>query len=172
MYLNGHVYVLTAASRDGEHAAIRRFLDSVKLFSPKPASLRDGVLPFSKLKAVTVTVGADLNGDLSKPASVKRITNPPADDPTHKKLTLLIKPRAAYTDRARQRDTEGSAILKTTFSEKGFVPNLTVMRALPNGLLRQCVMAALRIKFLPPEDDGVPRAVTKLIEYGFNIYYR
>jgi hypothetical protein len=36
--------------------------------------------------------------------------------------------------------------------------------------LRQCVMAALRIKFLPLEDDEVPRPVTKLMEYSFDIY--
>jgi hypothetical protein len=167
--VNDHVYVLTAGSRAGEQAVMRRFLDSFHVFQSTPTKLRDGVVPLSKLKITTVTVDADLSSPL--PAPTKQVMPPPPKDAARTNLVLLTKTRPIYPDEARAHLTTGTAILKVTFSKDGFIPTIVVRKTLPDGLLRACVMAALRIKFLPPENDGVPRTVTKQIEYSFDIGY-
>jgi hypothetical protein len=52
----------------------------------------------------------------------------------------------------------------------GSIPDITVLKTLPEGLLRQAVFAALRTKFIPKEKDGLPIATKSTFEFGFHIY--
>jgi hypothetical protein len=60
--------------------------------------------------------------------------------------------------------------LKIVFAENGFIPKIEATQVLPDGLLRQAVFAAIRIKFLPEEKDDIPQTITKTVEYSFAIY--
>jgi hypothetical protein len=45
-----------------------------------------------------------------------------------------------------------------------------VVARLEYGLLKQAIMAAMRMKFLPVEKDGKPEPHTATIQYSFTIY--
>lgn len=64
----------------------------------------------------------------------------------------------------------GTIRVRLTFAKDGFVSKIVVLKSLPEGLLRQSLFAALRIKFLPKMKDGSPETVIKMVEYKFDIY--
>jgi hypothetical protein len=65
---------------------------------------------------------------------------------------------------------EGSVALRITFLPTGGFSQVDVVTQLGYGLLRQAVMAAMRMKVLPVETDGKPVPHTGIIQYGFTIY--
>jgi protein TonB len=85
-------------------------------------------------------------------------------------LKILAKPKPAYTDAARTNQITGTVRLRVTFSANGQIAAISPIQGLPFGLTEQAIAAARNIKFEPSMVNGVPKSVTKQIEYGFSIY--
>lgn len=85
-------------------------------------------------------------------------------------LEIISKPRAAYTDGARENGIQGEVKLAVEFSENGKTNLLYVVKALPFGLTENCIDATKRIKFKPAQKDGKPIPVIQVISHSFSIY--
>ena len=92
------------------------------------------------------------------------------DTTESKPLQIISKPRASYTDAARQNQTEGTVTLRVVFSADGKIGQVTPANKLPDGLTEQAIAAAREIKFEPAMKNGIPQTVTKLVQYSFFIY--
>jgi hypothetical protein len=162
------ILVILAASREGRTPTFERFLSSIKL-RPKGAGPLPDAKAFSDLKSEDVLIQTDDNG-------TKSTTPPPplaagqAADPTVKKFKLLRAPNPSYVDSARQSGTSGNIRIKVHFKADGFVPKIEVLKTLPQGLLRQALYAAIRIRYLPQEKDGKPVDTSRTVDFRFGIY--
>ncbi len=91
-----------------------------------------------------------------------------------KSLQLIDKPRANYTEEARQKKAHGTVSLRVTFLASGGIGDVTVVKAKKKlqktGLVAQAVEAAKKIKFIPAERDGKSISVAKIVQYNFNLY--
>lgn len=85
-------------------------------------------------------------------------------------IKILSKPRPGYTDTARQKNIQGTVILRVTFLGSGAIGSISAVKGLSDGLTEQAIAAARRISFEPAKVNGVPQSVTKQIEYTFSIY--
>ena len=83
---------------------------------------------------------------------------------------ITFKQRANYTEAARKNNVSGTVVLKITLGANGQVGGVSVVKGLPDGLTEQAIAAAKLIKFTPAKKDGVAVAVTKNIEFNFNLY--
>lgn len=170
-YTKDHAYVLTTASRDGETAIMRRFLDSITVLTKPPTAVPTDAAVLSQLSPSKIEV-LDLTG---QPAVRPQ---PPTGDllqikkpgPNDKPSIIVGKPLAAFTDAARAARITGKVVIRLQFDEDGFIPKVAFLRSLPGGLARQTLLTALRIKFLPALKDGLPVSTSKSIEYSFDIY--
>lgn len=164
-----NLYVISAVSREENSPAIRRFLASANF---KPALPADNVktIKFSELRnspfALTdeTKSGGNSQNQNAAPGNIK----PPDSDSSP--LIIASQTRPGYTTSARMKGVTGILRLRVTFSESGRVSKLGIVSFLPEGLTRQAVFAALRIKFLPAEKNGKPISVTKVVEYRFSMY--
>jgi len=96
-------------------------------------------------------------------------STPPADQTDHP-ITILYKPRAAYTDTARKANAVGKVSLKVTLLSNGSIGTVTPIAELKYGLTEQAIEAAKRIVFLPKRVKGVNMSVVMTVEYSFSIY--
>lgn len=167
-----HLYILTAASRNGETSALKRYLDSALLKTSNAKSATSEtfdnklkIVSFSSLKISQLEV--DQNPD--SPQKTDNQTTIPVENKITP-LSIIIKPLAFYTEAARKSGETGVVKLRLTFSTKGSITKVKFLSALQSGLLRQCIFAAIRIKFIPAERNGEPIFVTKQVEYSFSIY--
>jgi TonB family protein len=85
-------------------------------------------------------------------------------------LRIISQPRALYTDAARVAQTQGTVRLRVTFSANGSIANISPVSGLPNGLTEKAIEAARKISFTPKMEDGVPKAVTRVVDYSFTIH--
>lgn len=85
-------------------------------------------------------------------------------------VKIISKPRASYTDLARQNVVQGKVVLRVTFLASGEIGPISVVSGLPNGLTEQAIAAARSIKFEPAKAGGVAVSRTKTIEYTFAIF--
>jgi hypothetical protein len=160
-----HIYILTAASRQKETKSMRRFLDSL-IFKPDSMEDPDPSIPrLSSLKSSAIDVITKNVKPSSKEEIAKLMESSPGSN-----FLLLSKARPSYTDNARQSNVQGTIQLRISCSVNGFTPKIEVIKALPQGLLRQAIFAAMRIKFLPEEEFGKSVQVEKVVEYTFTIY--
>lgn len=90
--------------------------------------------------------------------------------PISEGIIITSKPRPAYTDEARSRNTQGTVVLRVTFLRNGGVGPITVVKGLEYGLTEQAISAAGRISFLPARANGSQQTVVKQVEYTFSIY--
>jgi hypothetical protein len=167
--------VLTGASRNGETAEIRRFLESFAYDKNIGPTGNSQITAISDLRMTDVTVNMDLVAvpvtKGRKPANPQPQSTPtPVKEDDPNRILLLYKPRAAYTDAARTKNVQGTIRLKITFSDDGSIPQITVKTGLPEGLLRQTLISAVRIKFLPKLKDGNAVTSENTLEYNFAIY--
>ena len=86
------------------------------------------------------------------------------------RIRILGKPRPGYTDQARQNNVQGVVLLRVTFLASGRIGRISAIKGLPHGLTAKAMAAARRINFKPKMVNGVPRSVTKRIQYNFTIY--
>lgn len=159
------IYVLTAASKTQETPIIKRFLDSL-VFKPNSKDLIDEkILTFSKLRRSPIEFS-----ESGKDESTDNKTDNKKDDKNVEKLSILAKPNPSYIDLARMNSVKGDVKLKLEFSANGNISKVTVLKTLPDGLLRQSIFAALRIKFFPQIENGKAANVNKTVVYNFSIY--
>ena len=85
-------------------------------------------------------------------------------------LQITSKPRAQYTNKAKQNCIQGGVVLKVTFFANETVGRSKVIEGLGDGLSQQAVESAKKIKFKPELKDNIPITVTKKIHYNFTIY--
>lgn len=109
----------------------------------------------------------DGDGDGDRTPTVKV---PPKPVGPTEGVKILSKPRANYTDAARQNQVQGKVVLRVTFSANGSIGAISVISGLGNGLTEQAIAAARGIRFEPAKRGGQPYSVTKPVEYTFTIY--
>ena len=85
------------------------------------------------------------------------------------KPRVLRKPEPSYTVQAREKEIEGTVILRVIFSAAGRISNIRVVQELPYGLTEQAIAAARQIKFVPAVKDGKNVSVWMQLEYNFNL---
>lgn len=98
--------------------------------------------------------------------SVEGKTNPLVTEP----FLLRFKPKANYTDAARQNNVTGTVRLKLALLSHGGVGAITTVSELPYGLTEQAIAVAKRIVFIPKKVNGVNVSVIVTFDYVFNIY--
>lgn len=119
-----------------------------------------------------LTEGSGISsGDIGYPYGVSSENAPIKKNlsPT-RPLKIISKPRAKYTDEARQNCVEGIVVLRITFFANGNVGNFKVMQGLNYGLSERAITAAKQIKFEPATKKNRAVTVTKKIQYNFTIY--
>ena len=163
----GFVYVVSAGSRKGETAEMKRFFDSVKLMPGSKVAAPDAV-PLSKLKRVSVNIKTEDVKPMSK--GQPKSAPPPDPVPSDESTLLISRPRASYTASARAANVQGGVRLRVHLAPNGFVTNLETIKPLPEGLTRQAIFAALRLKYLPKLKDDQPVMSIRIIEYTFSIF--
>lgn len=87
-----------------------------------------------------------------------------------KPLRLVLSPRAKYTEEARKNNTQGTVRLRVTLAASGGVTSVAVISGLPYGLTEQAIAAARKMVFIPGKRNGVKVSISRIVEYGFNIY--
>ena len=95
---------------------------------------------------------------------------PPVKEEGVTPLKLMSKPRASYTDAARQNGTQGSIQLAILFGASGRIEYILRLNSLGNGLDESAIKAAKGIKFVPQTKDGKRVSIVKVVQYGFSIY--
>ncbi len=112
-------------------------------------------------------LGQGLGGGTSNGNSTPQV---PVDKSNTSGLRIVMKPRANYTDQARENQTQGKVVLRVTFSADGGIGSISVVSGLQDGLTEQAILAAQKILFIPAQKNGVRISVTKAVEYSFTIY--
>lgn len=87
-----------------------------------------------------------------------------------KGVSILSKPRANYTDAARQNNVQGTISLRVVFNANGTIGSVSPVNSLPYGLTEKAIAAAKSITFEPATKNGQPYAITKVVQYTFTIY--
>ena len=85
-------------------------------------------------------------------------------------VVITAKPRAPYTDAARQNQFTGTVTLRVTFLASGQIGSISPISGQPYGLTEQAIAAARQIRFEPAKKNGVPQTVTKQVQYSFTLY--
>ncbi|MGE3465582.1 MAG: TonB family protein [Pyrinomonadaceae bacterium] len=92
------------------------------------------------------------------------------DDLNETPLRILTRPRATYTNSARNAGVQGTVLLRVAFMASGKIRHIMVVKPLEASLDRQAILAAQRITFEPAKKNGVPISVVKQVEYSFTIF--
>ncbi len=84
--------------------------------------------------------------------------------------TITFRPRAKYTETARQNKVQGTVVLSATYGADGLIHDVRVLRSLPDGLTEEAIAAVQQIRFNPATREGRPVSVRGNIEYNFTLY--
>ena len=160
-----YIYAVTALSRTGDVPEVKRFFDSLRFAPGAKAPLPD----VRRLSTISVSP-VDIKTMDVAPAGRTTPTDRPVPTPYEKPLIIASRPRASYVDAARSKNVQGKVQLRIEFGKDAYISNIEVLKTLPEGIFRQALFAALRLKFLPAERNGEPVAVKRTVEYGFSIY--
>ena len=136
------------------------------------------VIPFQALKTEmkfrevrTELTSAHKNGtDSATCSSHSKFNSDLSVKSNLKPLQILFKPKANYTDAARQNETQGTITLRVSFLANGKVGNVATVNYLPDGLTEEAIEAAKQMKFEPAMLNGKPITVTKQVQYTFTLY--
>lgn len=93
-----------------------------------------------------------------------------SERPETANVKITSKPRPAFTELARLKETQGTVTLRVTFLANGEIGKIRLIDGLPDGLSEQTIAAARKIKFEPARKDGVSYTVTRKVEYNFTLY--
>ncbi len=158
-----HVYIVTVANRGAKTSVFEKFLSSIRL-----GENQTGNAKISSLKALTLNdVGFDASDTLTPAIPLPKPDTPKENTQNPTPLLILSKPYASYTEAARKNFILGAIRLRVTFEKDGRVSKIGLISGLQNGLDRNAFFAALRIKFIPEEKDGVLQTISKPVEYTF-----
>jgi hypothetical protein len=165
------IFVVIAASRDTKTPVIERFINSIEVRAKdSDPKLTAAATPFSKL------VKTDIDIEYIDPAVKSATPAPPlmsqaaGNDPTVKRFQVLRAPNPSYVDSARQSRAKGVIRIRMLFAADGFVPKVEILKTLPDGLLRQALFSAIRLRYLPQEKDGRPVDIKRTVDFSFDIY--
>ena len=86
------------------------------------------------------------------------------------KYRITSKPRADYTNEARENQVTGIVSLRVTLNANGSVGSISPINRLPYGLTEKAIAAARQIRFEPQLKNGVAQTVRVQIQYNFTIY--
>jgi TonB family protein len=179
-----HIYRIYGGARDVNNEALKYFFSSLQLNGKKPFALKSALegqvketsaqlfgltdtlfkieIEEQKQTGVSKTEVADALPTLN-PSEIKKTDN-------IKKMVILRRPPARYTEAARKASIKGTVRLRVTFSENGSIEKIVVLSGLPSGLTENAVKAARLIRFVPQETDNKPVTATKTVVYTFSIY--
>lgn len=126
------LFVVRRGDRRSEE---QRFVDSLDLSGSKGVDLGGGV--------------SSIIGDVVEPTTEPQTSGSEKAGQTAKTETsepfrLLAKPKAKYTDTARESDVQGTVRLTVTLLRNGSVGAVTPLTTLPHGLTEQAISAARR----------------------------
>jgi TonB family protein len=93
----------------------------------------------------------------------------PFDPRFDRKLFVLNRPNAIFTDSARRRGIQGTVLVRVEFRADGTIGSIMVDNRLDISLAASAGQAARKIKFVPARIDGKPVTVFRLINYGFSV---
>jgi len=65
---------------------------------------------------------------------------------------------------------QGDLRLRVFFSANGLITSIAVVDDLDDGLAKNAILAAKRIRFLPAMKDNAPVTVTKMVLYSFTLF--
>jgi TonB family protein len=139
------------------------FLDSIRFESHEGKPIGDGAertLGDPNFQTV-VSPATDTGKSDGESKTITAVSDP---------VMIIAKPRAAYTDEARQANIQGSVRLRVSLYANGSVGSITPVTTLKYGLTEQAIVAAKKLVFLPKRINGVPVSVTTMFEYNFRIY--
>lgn len=85
-------------------------------------------------------------------------------------FTIVEKPKALYTEFAKEYMIYGSVMLRVTFQSDGTIGPVEVLSKLPFGLVGEAVNAAKHMKFVPQYREGKPITSVRKVEYIFTIF--
>lgn len=98
-----------------------------------------------------------------------------SEEPTQE-TAVSPKPDSEKADAAKKNDVAGTVKLSVVFLASGKISDVTVIEIISNekdfkknGLVKQSVDAAKKIKFEPAKRNGKPYSVKKIIIYTFTI---
>lgn len=86
------------------------------------------------------------------------------------RIKIVAKPRAGYTDAARENQVQGTIKLAIEFGADAEIKYIFGFETLPYGLTENTIKAASKIKFEPATKDGKPVARIQIVRYSFAIY--
>lgn len=112
-------------------------------------------------------IGDAVTAETANPTITDSLPTTPGKDG---ELVILSKPRPGYTDKAREKNVQGTVLLKVVFLANGSVDEIEVIKGLEQGLSERAVAAARKIAFLPMKMKQQNVSVVKKIEYSFQIY--
>ncbi len=155
---NGRWFELWAANADETNAVVKNFIESVKI-EKNPSGIEIGKGSFRIL-------GDETGNNKDEPVDMKTANS----DKETVKIKFIVKPKAGYTDVARQESIQGTVQLRITFLASGGIGDISPLTTLPYGLTEQAIAAAAKIAFIPAKKNGVPISIAGFVEYSFNIY--
>jgi tetratricopeptide (TPR) repeat protein len=98
------------------------------------------------------------------------LKEPKESDEKETPVKIISKPRAQYTDSARQNQVQGTIKLAVEFGADGTIKAVFAFQTLPDGLTENCIEAAKQTKFEPATKDGKAVASVAILVYSFTIY--
>lgn len=91
-------------------------------------------------------------------------------DKNNRRLNVLYKPRALYTEEAKLNNIQGKVRVRVTFLANGEIGSVSEVAGLPFGLTEKAIDAAKKMRFEPQISNGRLVAVTKVVVFNFTIY--
>lgn len=85
-----------------------------------------------------------------------------------RKAEITFMPRAGYTSQAERNNTAGTVKIGVILSASGKVKNVKILQGLPDGLNKEALTAARRIKFEPAMRANRKLSQYLLLEYRYD----
>lgn len=119
-----------------------------------------------ELETVTAFHRFFANRKPGKPAaSLPREVLPPGDS----NLKILSRPRASFTDAARNAFKSGTVKVAVLFGASGKIESMLLIKRVGYGLDEQVLRAVRQISFEPRVENGKAVSVVRVIEYTFEV---
>ena len=159
-----HFYVVTVWNKGKSNAVSERIFSSINLGAAQNNSETSSIVKISKLKPVTIE---QIGGQLSKKEIESLPENPKYENGKPGELFVLHVPQSGWNFTNVNSRAKGVVRLKVTYSKEGRIAKILLVSGLPGGLNRLAFFSILRTKFLPPEKDGEPVTIERVITYDY-----
>ena len=133
-----------------------------------PGGFGDAVARTAQAEAKPVQAGAF---QTAKAVDAPKREEQPSAESAQSPVTILEKPRPAYTEEARQLKIEGEVVLEVLFAASGRARVIRVVRGLGHGLDESAIKSAENIRFRPAMRGGVPVDATAEARITFQLAY-